>query len=144
MITGELVRAREDDFANEFFCGPAVGDETLCEEIQQFGMCGRFAGGAEVVRGADESGAEEPEPDAVDVDAGGEWILRVGNPGGEFETATLIGIEGRCGGHVGRGDGEKAARGFVAELVDAAAKMDAGVIDGSFLLHRHDHGTLRS
>lgn len=140
MTAGKLVGAGEYDFADELFGGPTVGDETVGEEIEELGMSGCFAGGAEIVGRTDEASAEEPEPDAIDVNAGGERILRVGDPCGEFESAALVGADGWRGWHVGRGDGEKTARNFIAEFVDAAAEVDVSVVDGRFLLHRHDHG----
>ena len=50
-------------------------------------MGGAFAHLAEVVAGLDEAAAEVALPDAVDHHAGGERVLRIGDPAGQGEAA---------------------------------------------------------
>ena len=89
---GELVGAGEDEAADEFFEGPAVGDEVVGEVVEEEGVGGGVASGAEVVDGADKAFTEEVHPDAVDEDAGGEGVLRVG----DSSSRTLM-VSGRLG-----------------------------------------------
>ena len=122
---GELVGAGEDEAADEFFEGPAVGDEVVGEVVEEEGVGGGIASGAEVVDGADEAFTEEVHPDAVDEDAGGEGVLRVGDPLGELEATALGGWDDRGVGDFGGLD--EAAGDGGAEVADVAADVDGAV-----------------
>ena len=77
---GLLVGLGEDHFLHEGFDVPAGIDELKGEVVEEFGVAGPHALGAEVLRGFDESGAEELLPEAVDGDAGGEGIFFLDKP----------------------------------------------------------------
>ena len=114
-VTDCLVGAGEHDR-----CGcsrlmrPAVLDEPVGQVVEQLGVGGRLAQGAEVVDGGDDAPAEEVVPDAVDHDAGGEGVGGVDDPFGQFEAGRLRivdcglrieGFEEAAGGEGGRGFG---------------------------------------
>ena len=85
--TGLAVGLREDDLAVQAFDPPAAFDEIGGEPVEQFGVAGGFAVGAEVAGGADEASAEMVLPDAVDQDAGRERVVFVADPVGQGEAA---------------------------------------------------------
>ncbi len=62
--------------------GPLVGDEVAGEPVEQFRVGGRAAAVAEVAGGGDEAGVEAELPETVDDDAGGEGVIRGGDPRG--------------------------------------------------------------
>jgi hypothetical protein len=132
---GELVGAGEDEATNEFFEGPAVGHEVVGEVVEQEGVGGEITGGAEVIDGADEALAEEVHPDAVDEDAGGEGILRMGDPLSELEAAALISWNGGGVGNLGSLD--EATRDGGAEVADIATDVDGAVGRGGVVQHAH-------
>src|SRR5207249_11106022 len=53
------------------------------EPIEQLGVSGQRAHLAEIVGGGDDPAAKVPGPDAIDHDAGGEWIVRPSEPEGQ-------------------------------------------------------------
>jgi len=74
--------------------GPLVGDEIAGEPVEQFRVGGWAAAVAEVARGGDEACVEAELPEPVDDDAGGEGVIRGGDPCGEGGAATGGGIGG--------------------------------------------------
>jgi len=103
------------DALDELFAAPAKAHELGGEVVEEFGMAGGFATGAEVIWRAHEAVAEEFAPKVIHGDAGGERVLRGNEPLGEFEAgvACLSGQGGKRGGHhIG------AAAGVVAREVD--------------------------
>ena len=70
---------------------PTAADEFGGEVVEEFGVGGLEAHAAEVAWRLHEAGAEVALPDAVDHDAGGEWVLCVGDPVGEGAAAVLLG-----------------------------------------------------
>ena len=71
---------------------PAGVDEAQGQPVEQLGMAGGFGTQAEVAGRLDEAGAEVVLPDAVDQDAGGEWVLWRCDGPGQFE-ATVAPLE---------------------------------------------------
>ena len=88
-------------------------------------MCGALAGEAEVVRGGDEAFTEELEPHAIHEDAGGERVLRAGEPLGEFEAAALLQVSD---GAAAAG-AEEAAWDGCAEFFGFAVDVEFAVFD---------------
>ena len=76
------------------------------EPVEQFGVAGVLALGAEVGGRGDDAGAEEDLPEAVHFDAGGERMLGHRDPLGEAEAI------GRRAGGQRRQDGGRAGRDF--------------------------------
>ena len=74
---------------------PAVLLELLGQEVQQLGMARAIAHEAEVVRSVDDPFAEVEGPNAVDDDARGERMLRIGEPVCEDQTRILSVGRGR-------------------------------------------------
>ena len=104
---GELVGAAEDDLADEGFEGAAAGAEFGGEVVEEGGVGGFFALGAEVVDGADEAAAEELSPEAVDDDSVEQGVVGAGDPVGELEAAAGAGRD--SGGGAGVEDAGEAA-----------------------------------
>ena len=66
MVLGrKLVGARGDEVGDELFDRPPVLHELDGEVVEQLGVRWCFAGGAEVIDGADEPSSEEVVPNAV-------------------------------------------------------------------------------
>ena len=53
--------------------------------VEEFGVAGKLARLTKVIGRADEAFSEEMLPNAVDHDAGGERVFRIGNPLCEFQ-----------------------------------------------------------
>ena len=68
------VRIRQDDLSNELLDRPAAFDEAARQVVEELGVRRGIARRSEVVHGPDESGAEEPVPDAIHEDARRERI----------------------------------------------------------------------
>ena len=136
VLRGELVGAAEDDLADEGFDGPIVFDKAEGEVVEEFGVAGEFAGLAKIVGGADEALAEKVFPKAVDDDTGGEWVLGIGDPAGEFEAAGVVrrDVGGGAGLH---DDGDETAGDFGSLVADLAPDMDVAVGDGVGIGGRH-------
>ena len=63
--------------AEQGFHAPVhVRGELNGERIEQLGVGGLFAGGAEILRGGDDADPEELQPETVHGDTGGERIFR--------------------------------------------------------------------
>ncbi len=75
-----------DDFFDRAFDVPTVIHEVDGEPVEQIGMAGELALGAEVGGRGDEAGTEEALPEAIHFDAGWERVLAHRNPVGEAET----------------------------------------------------------
>ncbi|MFM1944029.1 MAG: hypothetical protein RI897_3011 [Verrucomicrobiota bacterium] len=90
-VTGLLEGVGCEDELLDVFDGPSVLDEFGGEPVEEFRVSGRDAVGAEVTGGGGDAGAEGVVPEAVDEDAGGEWVLGVGDPVGELGAALLFG-----------------------------------------------------
>ena len=121
-----------DDAGDEFFHVPAVFAEGDSEPVEEFGMGGRGALGAEVVAGFDEAGAEELLPEAVDGDAGGEGVVGAYQPLGEVEAGGLFFV-----GKRGEESGGVAVDGGGGFVIEAAVHDEAGAGFGQI---RHDEG----
>ena len=70
-----MIGAREDDGADQVFDAPVVLGEVGGEVVEEFGVGGFFAEGAEVIDGGNDASAEEVVPDSVGHDSGGEGVL---------------------------------------------------------------------
>ena len=70
---------------------PAAADELRREPIEQFRVRGFHAHAAKITRCLDEAGAEVALPEAIHHHAGGERILRAGDPLREREASLLLG-----------------------------------------------------
>ena len=88
---GLSIRGGENDEPVHLFRRPARADEFAREPVEQFGMRRLHAVSPEVARRLDEASAEVTLPDAVHHHAGGERILRAGDPIGERCAALLLG-----------------------------------------------------
>ena len=88
-------------------------------------MAGPRAAGTEVAGGRHDSAAEMPVPDAIDDDARGQRIRRIGDPLGEFETAAAGRLLGQL---LPTEDAEEAAAHLVALLPALAAFLDLLVV----------------
>ncbi len=113
MVRGLAIGLAGDDEPMDMAQAPAGSDEFPGEPVEQGGVGGFIAHGAEVVFGLDQSLAEVGLPDAIDGDPGGEWVGRIQHPIGEV--ATVPGGfggwgegDGRGGGDLGAGPGEVA------------------------------------
>ena len=100
-------------------------------------MGGAFAGRTEVVGGADQPGTEQPVPDAIGHDPGGQRVVAAGQPAGQFTTAAFVGREER--GLAQRCHLEETPRHPRALVLDAAPDVDTGILDLFLLGHGHDH-----
>ena len=131
----------EGEPAHEPFLRPAVVDEVGGQPVEQFGVRGSVAAGAEVVDRMHDPEAEELLPDPVDGDPRGERIERVGDPVRHLQAAALIRGHRRCvrprrhpqhaTGHDGPGSPRVAADGDVGigrllGLVDAVRPRRLG------------------
>ena len=138
-LGGELVGAAKGYFADEGFDGPVIFDEIEGEVIEEFWVAGELAGFAEVVGGADDSLPEEVFPNAVGHDAGGEGVVGIGDPVGEFEAAGVI--RGNVGAGAGlHGDGDETTRDFGPFVADLSADVDVAVGDGIGFRDGHGDG----
>ena len=72
--------AGEDQAVRVFLIDQPSFDELRGEPVEQLGMRRRLAHDAEVVRRAHQAFAEVVVPDAIDDDAGGQRMLRAGEP----------------------------------------------------------------
>src|SRR5262245_4891773 len=97
---------------------------------------------AKVVGRANQARAEQPVPDSVNDDAGGQRVVTARQPLGQLAPAALPGRQ--CRRFAARRHLEEAARRLLAQAVNAAADVDAGILDQLLLLDRHHHLTLRS
>ena len=89
----------------------------------------------EVFGSGDEAGAEEGGPDAIDGDAGGEWVVRVGEPLGETEPVGCGVVRER------KENGRDAGLDGIAGLAEVAAVEDGSGAARAFgFAHDHDLG----
>ncbi len=126
------VGLRGDEGFEEVLQVPTGVHEIGGKEVEEFGVNGEVTLGAEFLAGADDAGAEERFPVAVDGDAGGEGVVFGDEPAGEGEAVAggVLG-EGMEGGGGGGVD-------FGAEVLPFAAILDvafAAFVRGEF---RHD------
>ena len=78
------------------FDGATAVDETLREEVEQFGMRGQVAEFAEVIDTGDDTTTKDVMPEAVDDDARGERVVfQIRHVLGELQTTAALGVEGR-------------------------------------------------
>ena len=122
----------EDDGFEEGFHIPARADEFAGEPVEEFGVLGAIALGAEVVGGLDEALTEEGLPKAIYGHAGQQRVIGGGEPAGKAEAvARLVGGEsGKRRRGVG-GDGG-------AAVVILAALEDVGGLRRGKFAHDHD------
>ena len=94
-----LIGAGGHDEFDEGLEIPAGFDEAEGEPVEEFGVGGVVALGAEVGLAGDDSFSEEESPDVVDGDACGEGVVRLNEPAGEVEAVggliRVCGFEGR-------------------------------------------------
>src|SRR5581483_9724178 len=103
---------------------PAALDEAAGEPVEQLGVRGRLAAGAEIVGRGDDAASEMPLPDAIDHHARGQRILLVGDPLRELEAAAALLVGRKL---LAAEDREEAAGDRRAERLRLAANHDAGV-----------------
>ena len=109
------------DALHETLHVPVVLDEAKGQPVQEFGMAGQFALGAEVGARPDQSRAEELLPNAIDRHPGGQGVIITHHPVGEVE-AVVVAILG-----LGRKGGKKSghpARNLLARVVVLAPYHD--------------------
>ena len=116
---------------DQAFDVPVVVHEVDGEPVEQFGVAGVFALGAEVGGGGDEAGAEEDLPEAIHFDAGGERMLAHRHPVGEAEAV------GRRAGGQRREHGGRACGDFFFGLRVVAAIEDVGFARRWGDVHHH-------
>ena len=92
------IGAAEDQFADEGFGGPAPRLESTRQMIEQFWVSGPVSTETEIVGAGHQAPPEQVQPDAVDGNARGQWVVGVGQPCGQFAAAAL---KGRHGVHRG-------------------------------------------
>ena len=125
-----------DEGFEEVFQVPTGVHQVGGEPVEEFGVNGEVTLGAEVFAGADDAGAEEGFPVAVDGDAGGEGVVFGDEPAGEGEAVAggVLGerVEGDGGGGVD----------FGAEVLPFAAILDVAfaVFVGREFRHDGDGG----
>ena len=141
---GLLKGIRQDQEANLLLDGPALFDEAGGEVIEQFGIGGRLADGAEVIGSRDDSLPEQMQPDAVCHDARGERIGGAGNEIGDLEAAAAVGFDAvrRSGdqfeeaagdqaswtGGVARGENREVVAGIeIGQAFEGLRRVDAGL-----------------
>ena len=107
--------------------------------VEKFGVAGWVAGGAEIVHAANQPRAEQPVPNAVGHHPRGEWVIGVGDPLCQLQSAALSrrNARRRNGDHLQRPAGHHGAK--AAHL---AADMDPGIGDLFPLAHAHGSGAL--
>ena len=83
----------EHEAANERLGRPTFAHELTPKPVEQFRIRGFVAESPEVIRRGDETGAEDPLPNAIDIHARAERMLRLQKRFREFETSAA----GACG-----------------------------------------------
>src|SRR5262249_25003792 len=92
-------------------------------KIKEFGVRRLLARCAEVINAVDKAGAEEPGPDAIDHDAGGEGIFGAADPFGQLLPARVDDF-----GSIAMGGGfEEAARSNRPEIMNTATDVNGNV-----------------
>ena len=118
--------ARTENATMQVLEGTAMAQEVAGEPVEQLRMAGRFTAQAEVAGCGHQAPAEVALPDPVDNDAGGQGIVRIGDPLRQLQaTAGLrsdLGWKGLAAEDVG-----KLARHLRARPLGFAAKLQAGV-----------------
>ncbi len=98
------------------------------------GIDGPFALRAEIIDGFDDAKAEVGLPEAIDGDAGGEWVAAIDKPFGEAETVGWeVGVDLRK-------DGRDAGRDHFAMRIVSAALEDIAFAGVGIIDHDHDGG----
>ena len=94
-------------------------------------MAGASAHAAEVVRGSDDAAAKMILPDAVHHHAGGERIVRIGHPLGQFG-ARMLQIRGKLRCRIGQQNSQGPHPDCSALVLIFATRQD---VDGGLVLH---------
>ena len=84
------VRPRLDDLANQAFGRPAVAHQSASQIIEQLGVGGRIAAGAEIAGCADQSLPEQMVPDPIDPHARGQRIPGAGDRLSQFQPSAAV------------------------------------------------------
>src|SRR6185312_16802062 len=92
---GLSISVAEHDRPHQFLHRPAVADKLRGKVVEQFRVRWAFAGGPEVVDGADQAGAEKPVPGSVRIDPRRQRIVLGSDPFTELLAAALI-LGHRC------------------------------------------------
>ncbi len=136
-----------------------MADELACQPIEQFGMRGRFAPGAEIVRSGDDAVSQQMLPQSIDDHAGDELAgpgLRIGHPIRECRAAKRSPRAGRrmrgpVFFRIGRSHEhlQISKRGLALFLIHIAATQKEGLLeeivpltvkpDGRQSFARHEH-----
>jgi hypothetical protein len=114
----------------------------VSQVVEQQRVGGKIASGTEVIDRAHQALAEQVHPDAVDDDAGGERVLRMGDPLGKLEATALVG--GDAGSVRDFGGLNEATGDGGAEIADVAANMNGAIGGLRVIEHAHRLRALRT
>ena len=117
--------------------GPFVFDKSGGQRVEELGMGGRDAHGAEVVDGGHDAPAEEVVPNPVGGDAGGEWVCSGDDLFSQFEPAGGL---ARWRDFFAAEGGEETTGNFLAEVFVGTTDVDV-VVFGRAVRDRKNGGS---
>ena len=140
VLAGKLVRATEDDLANELFHAPALLAEAIGQVIEQLGMGRWLAERSKVIDRPHNPAAEQVIPNTVGHHAGGEWISFVRHPDRQLQPPALAHVDVRGLRH-GQ-DGDVSALDLRPQVLHLAANIHAAIHQPAGVLDPHDRRAL--